>query len=129
MKQFVSVSFCVACAFLVQTPAHAQYYGNLTSNQMMPPAPPQPPGTFDNPFGNSSDSPQLYDSQGGFHGDLNSNPFDPDSVSNPFGQYGSQFSPDSINNQFSPAGSPFGADSPNNSFGQGMAVEGQDQDQ
>ena len=105
------------------SPAYAQYMGNYTSNRIMPPAPPQPPGTFTNQFGNSSNSPQLYDSQGNYHGNLNSNQFDPNSVANPFGKYGSKFSPDSINNQFG-AGSRFSPDSPNNQFGQGMRVYG-----
>jgi hypothetical protein len=107
-------------------PANAQYLGNYTVNPTLPSAPPQPPGTFSNPFGSTSNSPQLYDSQGNFHGNLNSNQFDPDSVANPYGRYGSQFSPDSINNPFG-AGSQFAPDSPNNQFGQGMRVYGPDE--
>ncbi len=112
--------------FLGITAASAQYLGNYTSNPTLPPAPPQLPGTFNNPFGNSQNSPHLYDSQGGYHGNLNGNQFDPDSVANPFGRYGSQFSPDSVNNPFG-AGSQFAPDSPSNPFGNGMRVYGPDE--
>ena len=47
-----------------------------------------------------ADSPYLVSPDGKYLGNLNSNQFDPNSVSNQFGRYGSQFSPDSINNQF-----------------------------
>ncbi len=106
---------------LIATSASAQYLGNLSINPTMPPALPQLPGTFDNPFGTTQTSPHLYDSQGRYHGNLNANQFDPNSVANPFGRYGSQFSPDSINNLFG-AGSPFAKDSPTNPFGEGMSI-------
>ena len=51
-------------------------------------------------------APKLYDGKGKYRGKLSTNPYDPDSVSNPFGRYGSKFSPDSINNPYG-AGSPF----------------------
>jgi hypothetical protein len=54
-------------------------------------------------FGNEA---VIVDQHGRYHGNANSNQFDPNSVSNQFGRYGSQFSPDSINNQFG-AGSPY----------------------
>jgi hypothetical protein len=45
--------------------AGAQYLGNYTANPYVgPPAMPQPPGMFTNPYGNSYNSPKLYDSQG-----------------------------------------------------------------
>jgi hypothetical protein len=50
--------------------------------------------------------PYITDQYGRYHGTVNDNQFDPNSIANPFGKYGSQFSPDSINNQFG-AGSPF----------------------
>jgi hypothetical protein len=85
----------------------------------MTPAPPQPPGTFNNRYGNDSNSPKLFDSQGQFRGNLNSNQYDPNSVANPYGRYGSPYSSDSINNPYG-AGSPYRQDSPNNPYGQGM---------
>jgi len=101
--------------------ACAQYMGNFTANPYLPPASPQPPGTFNNPYGNSFNSPKLYNSQGQFRGDLNANPYDPNSVSNPYGRYGSRYSPDSINNPYG-AGSPYRQDSPSNPYGNGMQV-------
>lgn len=119
-----TVLAAVAALALCSTSAMAQsYLGNLSANPTLPPAVPQLPGTFDNPFGNSTNSPQLYDSQGQFRGNLNSNQFDPNSVANPFGRYGSQFSPDSINNPYG-AGSRFAPDSPNNPYGTGMQIYG-----
>ncbi len=102
--------------------AEAQYLGNYTANPYAgPPAMPQPPGTFSNPYGNSSNSPKLYDSQGSYRGNLNANPYDPNSVANPYGTYGSQYSPNSTNNPYG-AGSPYRQDSPTNPYGQGMRV-------
>lgn len=60
---------------------------------------------------------RLYSPSGQYLGNLNNNQFDPNSVSNPYGRYGSKYSPDSINNQFGEHGSRFGSDSVNNPFG------------
>jgi hypothetical protein len=66
----------------------------------------------------SAQSPQIYAPDGTYLGNLNNNQFDPNSVSNPFGKYGSQFSPDSINNQFGKYGSPFSPSSVRNPYAQ-----------
>jgi hypothetical protein len=58
-------------------------------------------------FRNSTNSPQIYAPNGQYLGNLNNNRFDPNSVANPFGQYGNRFSPNSINNPFSPYGNPY----------------------
>lgn len=42
--------------------------------------------------------PRIYDSEGRYRGEYSSYRYDPDSVSNPYGRYGSRYSPDSINN-------------------------------
>jgi hypothetical protein len=119
MRAILSV---IALTVAMCTSAEAQYLGNYTANPYVgPPAMPQPPGTFTNLYGNSYNSPKLYDSQGRYHGNLNANPFDPNSVANPYGQYGSQYSPGSINNPYG-AGSPYRYDSPTNPYGQGMRV-------
>ena len=104
--------------------ANAQYLGNYSANPTLAPAPPQLPGTFNNQFGSDYSSPKLYDSQGQFRGNVNSNQFDPNSIANPFGRYGSQFSPDSVNNQFGQYGSQFSPESPNNQFGTGLSIYG-----
>jgi hypothetical protein len=103
------------------TAAHAQYLGSYTANPTLPPAVPQPPGTFNNPYGTDFNSPKLYDSQGVYHGNVNANRYDPNSIANPYGQYGSRYSPDSVNNPYG-AGSRYAPDSPANPYGNGMGV-------
>jgi hypothetical protein len=111
----------VAITAIVALPANAQYLGNYTANPYLPPAPPRPPGTFDNPYGTTQNSPKLYGSEGQYRGNLNANPYDPNSVANPYGRYGSPYSTDSINNPYG-AGSPYRQDSPTNPYGQGMRI-------
>ena len=60
--------------------------------------------------------PRIYAPDGTYLGNLSTNQFDPDSVSNPFGRYGSQFSPDSINNPYGRYGSPYSPNSVRNPF-------------
>ena len=86
-------------------------YGSPFSNQ-----------SATNPF--ATDAPRLYDQQGNYRGKLSANPYDPDSISNPYGRYGSRFSPDSINNPYG-AGSPFYSDSPTHPYGRGLRIAGQ----
>jgi hypothetical protein len=62
-------------------------------------------------------SPRLYAPDGTYLGNLNTNQFDPNSVSNPYGQYGSQYSPNSINNPYGQYGSPYSPNSVRNPFG------------
>jgi hypothetical protein len=64
-----------------------------------------------NPFGNSSNSMQLYGPDGTYLGNLNSNALDPNSISNPLGPHGSPLATDSIHNPFT-YGSPFGYSKP-----------------
>lgn len=47
----------------------------------------------------SYNSPQLYQN-GEYRGNLNNNRYDPNSVSNPYGRYGSPYSQESINNPY-----------------------------
>ena len=61
--------------------------------------------------------PILVDPQTGkYLGTLSSNPYDQDSVSNPFGKYGSPYSQDSINNPVGEYGSPYSDKSINNPY-------------
>lgn len=55
-------------------------------------------------------------SSGKYLGNLNSNRYDPNSVSNPYGRYGSQYSTDSINNPYSQYGSPYSNNSARNPY-------------
>jgi hypothetical protein len=114
----------IAALLISATTATAQYMGNLTANPSLPPAPPRPSDTFNNPFGTGATSPKLYDSQGNFHGNVNANQFDPDSIANPYGRYGSPFSADSINNPYGQYGGRFAPQSPSNPYGTGMPVYG-----
>jgi len=58
-------------------------------------------------------------------GNLNQNPYDPNSVNNPYGQYGSPYSSDSIRNPYSTWGSPYSTYSPNNPYtNQGPKIYG-----
>ncbi len=61
-----------------------------------------PVAAFD--FRGDADSPKIYSPQGQYLGNLNQNEFDPNSVANPYGRYGSEFSPDSVNNPYGPNG-------------------------
>lgn len=49
----------------------------------------------------TDNSPIVIDQNGNYRGNLNNNPYDPNSVVNPYGQYGSKYSPESINNPYS----------------------------
>lgn len=61
--------------------------------------------------------PILVDRQTGkYLSTLSSNPYDPDSVSTPSGQYGSQYSKDSINNPVGEYGSSYSDRSINNPY-------------
>ena len=115
------VILAIAVLTFFLTSASAQYMGNYTANPYIGPQVTYPSGTFTNPYGTSFNSPKLYDNQGGFHGNLNANPYDPNSVANPYGQYGSQYSPNSINNPYG-AGSPYRYNSPTNPYGVGLGV-------
>ena len=68
---------------------------------------------YGSPYSNSSatnpyttNAPKIYDKQGNYRGRLSKNPYDPESVSNPYGRYGSPYSSDSINNPYG-AGNPY----------------------
>jgi len=61
--------------------------------------------------------PILVDrSTGKYLGNLSTNQYDPDSVGNPYGRYGSPYSEDSINNPHGKYGSSSSNDSPNNPY-------------
>lgn len=65
----------------------------------------------------AAQTPQLVDRQTGkYLGNLGGNKYDPNSTSNPYGQYGSQYSADSVNNPYGQYGSRYSADSPNNPY-------------
>lgn len=61
-------------------------------------------------------SPYIVSPDGTYLGSLNSNRYDPDSVSNPYGRYGSRYSSDSINNPYGEYGSRYSNKSANNPY-------------
>lgn len=64
-----------------------------------------------------AETPWLEDGRTGkYLGTLSANPYDPESVNNPYGRYGSPFSQDSINNPYGQYGSPYSSDSANNPY-------------
>ena len=56
------------------------------------------------------------ESDGEYLGKYNSNPYDSDSTSNPYGPYGSKYSSESINNPYGQYGSPYSSKSANNPY-------------
>ena len=60
--------------------------------------------------------PKIIAADGTYLGKLSSNPYDPQSVANPYGKYGSPYSPTSINNPYSKYGSEYSPVSPNNPY-------------
>lgn len=70
-----------------------------------------------------AEPPRLYDPETGkYLGTLSSNPYDRDSVSNPYGRYGSEYSADSINNKYGVYGSPYSNKSANNPYARSAPV-------
>jgi len=69
-----------------------------------------------------SATPGIYAPDGTFLGDLSTNPYDPNSVNNPYGKYGSPYSPLSIKNPYSLYGSPYSPLSPNNPYAVGGPI-------
>jgi hypothetical protein len=58
----------------------------------------------------------LVANDGQFLGKLSLNPYDSESVSNPYGSFGSPYSSTSIKNPYSQYGSPYSSLSPNNQY-------------
>lgn len=58
----------------------------------------------------------LYAKDGTYLGEMNSNPYDANSINNPYGKYGSPYSPTSIKNPYSKYGSPYSTESVNNPY-------------
>ena len=67
-----------------------------------------------NPY--ATDAPKIVAQDGTYLGELSDNPYDPDSVANPYGRYGNPYSPTSIKNPYSKYGSPYSSQSPNNPY-------------
>jgi hypothetical protein len=72
------------------------------------------PNGAQNPYTTSGG--KIYGSDGTYLGKLNANPYDPESVANPYGKYGSKYSPTSINNPYSAYGSKYSTQSARNPY-------------
>jgi len=59
---------------------------------------------------------RLYGQDGQYLGRVNSNRYDPESISNPYGRYGSPYSSTSVNNPYSRYGSPYSSLSAKNPY-------------
>ncbi|MBK6899547.1 MAG: hypothetical protein IPH09_09855 [bacterium] len=115
------------------------YLGNLSANQNDPNSVSNPYGAYgstvapngiNNPYSNSGSlySPQsvanpnatnppiIVGQDGQYLGRLSTNKYGPESVSNPYGVYGSQYSPTSVNNPYSKYGSEYSPLSATNPF-------------
>lgn len=64
----------------------------------------------------NAQTPYIVSPNGQYLGNLSANRFDPNSVSNKFGIYGSPYSPVSINNRNGVYGSPYSPQSVNNPY-------------
>lgn len=102
-----------------------RYLGRLSLNPYAPESTANPYGRYGSPYSPDSvnnpysragraarnpfatDTPIVVGEGGKYLGKLSGNSFDPESVSNPFGRYGSRYSPDSINNPYGKYGNPF----------------------
>lgn len=63
-----------------------------------------------------AETPRIVNRQTGeYLGNLGGNKYDPNSTSNPYGQYGSKYG-NTINNPYSQYGSRYSPDSPNNPY-------------
>lgn len=67
-------------------------------------------------FTYSQDYDEQENDEGEYLGRYSSNTYDSQSVSNPYGQYGSQYSSQSINNPYGQYGSPYSSKSVNNPY-------------
>ena len=68
------------------------------------------------PLTSRANPPVLVAADGTFLGVASANPYDLDSISNPFGLYGSEYSANSINNPYGIYGSEFSTESTTNPF-------------
>jgi hypothetical protein len=88
------------------------------------------PYTFTNPYTNPrrnssstetssyswSNPATVVSPKGEYLGNTSANKYDPDSINNPYGRYGSRFSSESVNNPYGQYGSRFSSESANNPY-------------
>ena len=64
----------------------------------------------------SAQSPRVYSRSGKYLGDLSADQYAPNSISNPYGRYGSPYQSDSVNNPYGRYGSAYSNESANNPY-------------
>ena len=64
----------------------------------------------------AAESPGIFSEDGKYLGTLSANKYDPESVNNPYGQYGNKFNPDSIKSPYGQYGNPYSDTSVNNPY-------------
>jgi len=112
---FALVASSVSAQGLYPLPVYQPY---RTVAPLTPPltAPIVPLPIYSTPLPRYPSPPAIVAQDGQFLGVLSSNKFDPLSVSNPYGTYGSKYSPTSINNPYSTYGSKYSPLSPTNPY-------------
>ena len=113
------------------------YLGKFSSNPYDSESISNPYGRYGNPYGNTitnpyssygstysthswknpytTDAPKIYAQDGTYLGKLSSNPYDSESISNPYGRYGSPYS-NGLMNPYSAYGSPYSSQSWRNPY-------------
>ncbi len=86
---------------------------------------PEASAQYIGPYSQTLPSGQAPNQGQTYRGQLGGNPYDPNSINNPYGRYGNPYSPDSIRNPYG-AGNPYSPTSPNNPYGRGMSIYSDD---
>lgn len=117
----------------------AEYLGRYSVNKYDPDSISNPYGAYGNPYSPSSvknrfgpygnpfshysvnnpyaiATPRLFGHDGKYLGKFSANPYDPESISNPYGRFGNPYSPESVNNPYGIYGSRYSPLSPNNPY-------------
>lgn len=80
--------------FLISLSSHAEcYYDNYGNATCIETAPRNYDSRTDR------NSMQIYEGNQ-YRGNINNNPYDPNSINNPYGRYGNPYSPDSLSNPY-----------------------------
>lgn len=117
--------------------ATSTYLGQLSSNRYNPDSASSVYGTYGNPYGNTltnpygsygskysstswsnpyaNDAPRIYAQDGTYLGKLSTNPYDEDSISNPYGVYGNPYG-NNLMNPYSTYGSQYSSQSWTNPY-------------
>ncbi len=130
-KRLFGFSAVLLFTIAISTPAYAaRYLGRYSSNRYDPNSTGNPYGQYGSPYSSTSinnpysqygspyttNAPRLYSSNGQYLGKVSSNQYDPNSISNPYGRYGSQYSPQSVNNPYGQYGSRYSSQGANNPY-------------